>query len=47
VNRVEVKSPSRVRCLTLLGCGVHRDYFGCVFQENVTVSEVDEVAVTE
>jgi len=37
VNRVEVKSPSRVRCLTLLGCGVHRDYFCCVVHENVTV----------
>jgi hypothetical protein len=46
VNGVEVKSPSGVRCLPLLGCGVHRDYFGCIFQENVTVSEVVEVAVT-
>jgi len=26
---------------------VHRDYFGCVVHENVTVSEVVEVAVTE
>jgi hypothetical protein len=37
VNGVEVKSPSRVRCLPLLGCGVHRDYFSSIFQENVTV----------
>jgi hypothetical protein len=25
---------------------VHRDYFGCVVHENVTVCEVLEVAVT-
>jgi hypothetical protein len=47
VNRVQVKSPSRVRCLPFFWSRVHRDYFGCVFQEKVTVSEVVEVAVTE
>jgi hypothetical protein len=46
VNRVKVKSPSRVRCLPFFRGRVHRYDFSSIFQENVTVSEVVEVAVT-
>ena len=45
MNGVEVKGPSRVRCL-LLGSRVHGDYFSGIFHEIVTVSLVVEVAVT-
>jgi hypothetical protein len=45
MNGVEVKGPSGVGCL-LLGSRVHRYNFSSIFQENVTVCEVLEVAVT-
>jgi len=46
VDRIEIKRPSRVRRLFFLWYRVHRYYFSSILQENVTVSEVVEVAVT-